>query len=166
MAPKKGKAAPENLIFREVEDNKHEAVAAKLATEEGAAAVIALRNRDGWSPLHAACYHGSLDCVKLLVSAGSDLYLGCKDGDLPVHYASAQGELTCAAELITKGGSRMLTVTDQDGETPLDVAQSAKMKRGLEKLGEEADAVAEAEEEEAGEEGEVEEGVGKLALDK
>ena len=126
---KKGPAlAP---AFAEADEDDAPALGALLAAD---AALVHSRNKDGWTPLHQAAYAGAGDCVALLLKAGADVKSQCRDGDLPLHYASAQGHVEICSELIRVGGASMLATTDNDGETPIDVAQSAKVKRALEAL--------------------------------
>lgn len=123
------------------------------------AAVLAAKNRDGWSVLHQAAYAGSLDCVNALLAAGADVNGKCRDGDTPVHYASAQGHIDVIQTLVAKGGRRILDVRDNDGESPSDVALNAKVKRAIADLADadeegedDAEAADDDEEVEAGEE--------------
>jgi len=145
MGKKKGPAlAP---AFAAADDDDAAALSALLASE-GAAKVLAQRNRDGWTPLHQAAFAGAAECVALLLAAGGDVAAVCADGDTPAHYASAQGHVEVLGALLAKGGVRLLALTDNDGESVLDVALNAKTKRAIEAL--EAKLLAEG----AGDEGE------------
>ena len=78
------------------------------------------RNRDGWTPLHQACYAGSEACARALLEAGAKSSLKDADGDSPAHYASAQGHVGCLRILLKAGAD--LESVDNDGESVLDVA--------------------------------------------
>jgi len=154
---KGGKAAPAP-DFAAADEDDVEALTAALAADPGA---LASRNADGWTPLHAAAYAGSVECVSALLAAGADAKAACKDGDLPVHYAAAQGHVEAARALVAAAGAGTLAATDNDGETPLDVAQSAKVRRALEKMAEDAEAADGGADEGDGEGGEDGEGDGE-----
>jgi ankyrin repeat protein len=117
---------------------------------------LEVKNKDGFTPLIFASYVGALDIVEALLAAGANPRAACKDGDTALHYAAAQGKLDVIARL---GSIKTvnLEATDQDGETPSDVAANAKCKKLLQKLIEERAAA----EEEGGEGGEEEEEEGQ-----
>jgi ankyrin repeat protein len=94
--------------------------------------VLAERNSDGWTPLISAAFSGSTSCVTKLIALGADVKAVCKDGDSAVHYASAQGYADLITILSKAGAS--LTLLDNDGESPIDVAANAKVKKVIEKL--------------------------------
>ena len=139
-----------------------------LLAAEGAGKLLQQRNKDGWTPLHQAAFAGAAECVGVLLAAGADVAARCADGDTPAHYAAAQGHVDVAGALLRAkgGGARLLALTDNDGESVLDVALNAKTRRALEAL--EAQLAAEgggggeeAEEEEGGGDDDGEEGAGR-----
>ncbi len=141
-----GKRPP---IFDAIEDEDASAAAALLP------AALEQRNKDGQTPLIFASYVGAVDIVEALLAAGADARAVCKDSDTALHYACAQGHLEVIARLGKVRGVA-LDATDNDGETPMDVAANGKVKKMLEKLMELREA--EDEEEGGGEEGAEEEG--------
>lgn len=159
MGKKKGPAmAP---AFAACDDDDVDALRALIASE-GADKVMAQKNRDGWTPLHQAAFAGASDCVALLLESGADVACKDNDGDTPAHYASAQGHPEVVEALLNskKGGVRLFAITDNDGESVIDVALNAKTKRALEAL-EARFAKAAAEEGEDSEGGDDEEGEGE-----
>lgn len=131
MPPKGAKGAKAaRTIFNAAEDGDFVGIGEYLARD---ASSLESRNSDGWTPLHAACYNDQLDSVEALVKAGADVNALCKDGDTPLHYACAQGAVNVVKYLGALPKTK-LEVTDADGETPLDVAQNAKVKKALEAL--------------------------------
>lgn len=124
--PKKGKKAD---IFSSIEDGDETALKAYLQLNP---LLISSVNKDGWSPLHAAAYHGQSNLVDILLAAGSKINAVCKDGDTAIHYASAQGE-TDVIEQLFKAGAK-LSLADNDGQTPLDVAHNKKTKKIIEQF--------------------------------
>lgn len=141
MPPKKGGKGGKDALFEAVDDGDIGAVTAAL---EADADSLSRKNKDGWTLLHAAAFAGELDIVELLLarSGGALKDVVCKDGDSAAHYASAQGHIP-VLEALVKAGAK-LSISDKDGETPLDVAQDKKTKKWLEA------ALARAEEEPAG----------------
>ena len=123
--------------FAAADDDDLELMRQTLAAE-GAPKVVAQRNKDGWTPLHQAAFAGSVEVVQLLIDSGADVASKCSDGDTPSHYASAQGHLEVIKRLLKKGGVRLFALTDNDGESVLDVAQNPKFKRALEALEQQA----------------------------
>jgi ankyrin repeat protein len=121
-------------IFAAIESGDASSLSALLAADSEA---HTKRNADGWSPLIAASYAGDISCIDILLNAGADVRATCKDADSCIHYASAQGHLDAITRLAAAGCP--LNKADNDGETPLDVAQNGKVKKLLEKLITEAD---------------------------
>ena len=129
-----GGAKKLDAVFAAIENGDASGLSALLASDSEA---HTKRNADGWSPLIAASYAGDMSCIDMLLNAGADVRAVCKDADGCLHYASAQGHLEAITRLASAGCP--LNKADNDGETPLDVAQNGKVKKLLEKLIAEAD---------------------------
>lgn len=56
----------------------------------GSHLAINAQDKYGWTPLHSACHHGNIDCVKLLIKLGADVTVTEKVGKTPLHLAVAQ----------------------------------------------------------------------------
>ena len=66
---------------------------------------------------------GELEVLQALLKAGAKANARDKDGDTPVHYAAAQGHIACIKALAAAPGGCDLEAVDNDGETPMDVAE-------------------------------------------
>jgi hypothetical protein len=55
--------------------------------------IINAQDKYGWTPLHSACHHGNIDCVKLLIKLGANVQLTERVGKTPLHLAVAQAML-------------------------------------------------------------------------
>ncbi|XP_009621389.1 protein S-acyltransferase 24 [Nicotiana tomentosiformis] len=77
---------------------------------------------DGRSPLHWAAYKGFADCIRLLLFL--DAYRGRQDkeGCTPLHWAAIRGNLEACTVLVQAGKKEDLTVTDNTGLTPAQLA--------------------------------------------
>mmetsp|Transcript_153584 Transcript_153584/g.492261 ORF Transcript_153584/g.492261 Transcript_153584/m.492261 type:complete len:1098 (-) Transcript_153584:103-3396(-) len=94
-----------------------------LASERGHAAVIAvlmgghasldLCNKDGWSPLHAAAFHGQVGCIDQLVKGSADINARDHYGCTPVTLAASSPKLTLM-DLIAKRDRKKLKKIRQE----------------------------------------------------
>ena len=87
------------------------------------AAVAALRARPSALTPRRARRSGEVEVLQALLKAGAKANARDKDGDTPVHYAAAQGHLACIKALAAAPGGCDLEAVDNDGETPMDVAE-------------------------------------------
>ena len=77
---------------------------------------------DGDSPLHAACTHGSIASLLVLLSSNAvSLNIRAMGGDTALHRAAEIGLPVCAAFLMLAGADAH--IKNNSGETPLDVAR-------------------------------------------
>ncbi|KAF0720286.1 Aste57867_430 [Aphanomyces stellatus] len=83
-------------------------------------------NEDGWSPLHAACFHGQLDVAKQLLLQADAAAIDLKDytGRTPLYLASEAGKLELVkllvankvrGDIVTEGGMGPLHVASWNG---------------------------------------------------
>ncbi|XP_073002152.1 protein S-acyltransferase 24-like [Typha latifolia] len=79
-------------------------------------------DNDGRSPLHWAAYKGFADCIRLLLFL--DAYRGRQDkeGCTPLHWAAIRGNLEACTVLVQAGKKEDLTVQDNTGLTPAQLA--------------------------------------------
>lgn len=80
---------------------------------------VELKNQNGWTALHVACYYYHLDIVSILVE-GNDVNIPNKDGWTPLHCCSMQGFADVASILLRHGAN--IDYQSKDGSTPLHLA--------------------------------------------
>lgn len=73
-----------------------------LCKLHGKELAIDCQDKYGWSPLHSACYFGSIDAVRILTENGANLSLGDIYGVTPLHMASGRGHLTIIRYLLSE----------------------------------------------------------------
>lgn len=62
-----------------------------------------VKDRDLYTPLHAAAASGSIECMQILISAGADIEAQNGYGNTPLHIACLNGHADAVKELITNG---------------------------------------------------------------
>jgi len=77
--------------------------------------------KDGRMPLHAACFKGDLEIVKMILFKGMDIHECDLNGSSPLHYAGAGGNTDVIKELVSMGAS--LHAKDAAGFTPVQIAK-------------------------------------------
>ncbi|MBN3283485.1 SLF1 protein, partial [Polyodon spathula] len=81
---------------------------------------VNLADHAGWTPLHEACNHGSIECVHAILQHCPDVDLTQVDGVSPLHDALIVGELDIAKLLLSQGEGN--SPRDSQGEKLLDGA--------------------------------------------
>lgn len=51
--------------------------------------------KKGNTALHLASFKGNIDCVKLLIHYGADIFSKDKEGNIPLHKAAFKGSVDC-----------------------------------------------------------------------
>jgi ankyrin len=99
---------------------------AQLLLERGAN--VNTRRNDHWTPLHAACYAGNLEIVRLLLDHGADLEANAEgdNEEKPLHQVPygkyrSQEDGVCVAQLLLDRGADVNT-RRSDRMTPLHIA--------------------------------------------
>ncbi|EEB15673.1 ankyrin repeat domain-containing protein, putative [Pediculus humanus corporis] len=65
--------------------------------------LINVKDRDGYSPLHRACYNNHPDVVEFLISAGGNIFAKTLDLWQPLHSSCKWNNALCAAKLLDEG---------------------------------------------------------------
>ncbi|CAJ2678262.1 probable protein S-acyltransferase 23 [Trifolium pratense] len=79
-------------------------------------------DNDGRSPLHWAAYKGYADATRLLLFRDASQGRQDKDGCTPLHWAALRGHSEACAVLVHAGTKEELTVKDNAGFTPVQLA--------------------------------------------
>ena len=82
--------------------------------------LIDLSNLFDITPLHYACYHGSYNCVELLIDLGADVNAFDKDGKSVLTYAVYSGDMRIVKKLLIYGADKK--IKDADGNSPYNYA--------------------------------------------
>ncbi|XP_067670309.1 ankyrin repeat domain-containing protein 42-like [Haliotis asinina] len=90
------------------------------AMVKNGASINEVDERDNFTPLHAACNVGALECVHWLLWHGADATVTTPRGWTPGHIAAIRGQDGCLQALANNGIS--LTGKDTRGSTPLHLA--------------------------------------------
>jgi len=101
-------------IHNLVRDGKTDAV--RLILEKDPR-LVNLRDQDGATPLHSACYEGHKEIVSLLLSKGADVNATDTNGSTPLIWAGHQGHADVAKILVANGAD--INVLDKAGRTAL-----------------------------------------------
>ncbi len=82
-------------------------------------------NRYGMTPLHAACFHGHLESVKLLLKSGADPNISSSSAKFtfPLHLAATRMHKEICKVMIVEGRADA-SLRDYLGQTPLVIARS------------------------------------------
>ncbi|KAL2643119.1 hypothetical protein R1flu_010706 [Riccia fluitans] len=83
--------------------------------------VINARDAQGLTPLHHACFSGSEEAVKYLLSEGASVHFRDLRGNTPLHIA-AKMRLESVVSRLEKAGADIEAFND-DGETPSDILE-------------------------------------------
>lgn len=109
----------EEEILTAAEKGKLDVLERLLAENEN---LVNVRDSDGYTPLHRACYSNHADVVEFLLKHKADVKAKTCDGWTPLHSASKWNNYKCAA-LLLDYGSEVNPLTN-GGQTPLHLASS------------------------------------------
>ncbi|RYH29293.1 ankyrin repeat domain-containing protein [archaeon] len=99
------------------EYNRLDVVEALLDVGKSSLAVNA-QDKYGWTPLHCAAHHGSVQCVQKLLTCNVNLRLKSKAGKTCLHLACAQNRNAIVPLLLQKDAD-LINLGDDMGMTPL-----------------------------------------------
>ncbi|HYW13204.1 MAG TPA: ankyrin repeat domain-containing protein [Longimicrobium sp.] len=77
--------------------------AARLLVAAGAD--VNARQHGGYTALHSAAQHGSIELIDLLLGAGAEPDLAAEDGRRPIDFARETGHAEAAAHLVSRGAA-------------------------------------------------------------
>lgn len=85
-------------------------------------------NKYGMTALHAACFHGHLECVQILLEAGADANIPSASANFtfPLHLAVTRLQKEIV-ELLILNGRADPRLKDYRGQTPLDIARELSL---------------------------------------
>ena len=90
---------------------------------------LALRNKVGWTPLHAAASGGAERVIALLIRRRAEVDARCRAGRTPLAEAARNGHLSAVKALVKAGAQ--LFVEDGEGNSVTDVAKGAACRSWL-----------------------------------
>lgn len=78
------------------------------------------QDKDGYTPLHRACYNNNVEIVNILLDNGADHSAKTEDNWQPLHSACKWNNVDCAAKLLAYGAD--INAVTTGGLTPLHLA--------------------------------------------
>ena len=103
------------------------ATAKKLVLEDSLE--LEMRNKAGWTPLHAAANGGAERCLKFLLEQRASIDSRCRAGRTPMIEAARNGHFGVVKHLLNAGAE--LQATDGSGNTALDCAKGTSLRNFL-----------------------------------
>ena len=103
------------------------ATAKKLVLEDSLE--LEMRNKAGWTPLHAAANGGAERCLKFLLEQQAAIDARCRAGRTPMIEAARNGHFGIVKHLLNAGAE--LQATDGSGNTALDCAKGTSVRNLL-----------------------------------
>ncbi|XP_014254643.1 ankyrin repeat domain-containing protein 49-like [Cimex lectularius] len=111
----------EKQTLEAAQDGKMETLV-KLLSQD--ASLVHTKDKDGYTPLHRACYSNHVEIVRFLLNSGARHDAETIDQWQPLHSACRWNNLDCAEVLISYGAD--INATSNGGVTPLHLAASHK----------------------------------------
>ncbi|KAK6630579.1 hypothetical protein RUM43_014564 [Polyplax serrata] len=84
--------------------------------------LVNVKDSDGYTPLHRACYNDHSDVTEYLLSTGGDIFAKTIDLWQPLHSACRWNNAVSAAKLLEAGAD--INCKSKGGQTPLHLAAS------------------------------------------
>ncbi|XP_034950659.1 ankyrin repeat domain-containing protein 49-like [Chelonus insularis] len=104
-------------ILTAAENGRYEVV--RILLEKNPALVDAV-DKDGYTPLHRACYSNNVNILELLLQKGAKIDAKTIDGWEPLHSACCWNNIDCIAMLVANGAN--INALSNGDQTPLHLA--------------------------------------------
>jgi len=116
--PFEEEARAKTTIFDTIRQGNLEAL--ENIVKRGASINEIEKSKDAFTPLHCACYFGSLECLHWLLWKGADTTILTPKGWTPTHIAAIRGQYACIQALIQNGIN--INAKDNRNQTPSHLA--------------------------------------------
>lgn len=63
------------------------------------------KDRELYTPLHAAVASGKVNCIRMIIAAGADIEAKNVDGNTPLHIACFNGHANAVTELLNNNAN-------------------------------------------------------------
>ncbi|CAK9015224.1 Sex-determining protein fem-1 (Feminization of XX and XO animals protein 1), partial [Durusdinium trenchii] len=90
---------------------------------------VNMRNSNGNTPLHVACFNGQSDVVQYFLQKGADPQATGQRNNTCLHYAAAKGHLELVKQFVQLGNN--VLAKNERGKTPYDAAEGFGVKQFL-----------------------------------
>ncbi|XP_018328199.1 ankyrin repeat domain-containing protein 49-like [Agrilus planipennis] len=110
---------PEKEILWAAENGELEVVKSLVLKDPG---LVNVADKDGYTPLHRACYNNHVEVVEFLLENGADISAKTLMLWQPLHSACQWNHKECVLRLIQHGAD--VNAASEGGQTPLHIATS------------------------------------------
>lgn len=111
------RSTPEKEILWAAENGELEVIRNLVSTSPD---LVHSKDKDGYTPLHRACYNNHVDIADFLLQHGANIHAQTNDLWQPLHSACMWNNAECVAKLLEHGAD--INATSEGGQTPLHLA--------------------------------------------